>query len=223
MIWVYPHDLEHLHIDFQYISLRLISSTPYAWLHWLPKLDCYLEQLTAGSFSGPAWSSTGTSPSWPNPILSKKGIQNNSGDLWCANFNFSSTSSTYQLHNTLHELFLGNFSFQEFPKLAVAWDWLKINLKGKLDISWQETWLLKYTKPQKGFRQDSIYHHFWNRILPKSTFVVVLKQPTAAKSWLAAQLADQWHCRFVQIVVLAETTIWTKGKGSIDSNKVMGV
>ena len=31
-------------------------------------------------------------------------------------------------------------------------------------------------------------------------------QPTAAKSWLAAQLADQWHCRFVQIVVLAETT-----------------
>ena len=44
-------------------------------------------------------------------------------------------------------------------------------------------------------------------------FLVVLKprnneklQPTAAKSWLAAQLADQWHCRFVQIVVLAETT-----------------
>ena len=213
------------------LSFRLISSTPYAWLHWLPKLDCYLgQQLTAGSFSGPAWSSMGTSPSWPNPILSKKGIQNNSGTLELLTSIFPQLLQHINFTNTLHEVFLGNFGLEECPKLAVASNWLKIILKGKLDISWQETWLLKYTKPQKdsekvqstiisgiGFYQNRPLWWFWS-----SPSIFTFQRQTAANS--CQIMAGSTARRSVALPFCPNCcprrdNKETKGKGS---NKVMG-
>ena len=232
MIWVY-HDLEHLHIDLHYPSdwyqARHMPGS-IGFQSWIVILDNNSQLAPSQVQLGQVWAQVHPGQI---PFCQKKGIQNNSGDPWCANYNFSSTSSTYQLHNTLHEVFLGNFGLQECPKLAVASNWLKIILKGKLDISWQETWLLKYTKPQKdsekvqstiisgiGFYQNRPLWWFWS-----SPSIFTFQRQTAANS--CQIMAGSTARRSVALPFCPNCcprrdNKETKGKGSIDSNKVMG-